>query len=98
MVVIGMIPTEVGRIPLSDGAGEVMAVGAGVTEFSVGDQVMSAFISGWTDGLPPRQGAGLIPCDSCDGYACEVVTASAGAFTAAPAGYSPAEAATLSAA
>jgi NADPH:quinone reductase-like Zn-dependent oxidoreductase len=95
MVVTGVIPTEQGRIPLSDGAGEVVAVGAGITEFSVGDAVMSTFFPGWTDGLPPRCGAGLIPGDSCDGYACEVVTAPVTAFTRVPTGYSHTEAATL---
>ena len=42
-VVKGMIPTEPGRIPMSDGAGIVSAVGDGVTEFAVGDQVVSTF-------------------------------------------------------
>jgi NADPH:quinone reductase-like Zn-dependent oxidoreductase len=95
MVVTGNIAVEDGRIPLSDGAGEVVAVGAGVTEFAVGDAVMSTFFPGWTDGLPPRDGAGVVPGDSCDGYACELVTAPVAAFTRAPAGYSHAEAATL---
>ena len=30
-VVAGMLPVEDGRIPMSDGAGEVVAVGEGVT-------------------------------------------------------------------
>src|SRR3546814_16106105 len=38
------------RIPNSDGAGEVLAVGAGVTEFAVGDRVASCFFQNWTDG------------------------------------------------
>ena len=42
-VVKGMIPTEPGRIPMSDGAGIVSAVGDGVTEFAVGDHVVSTF-------------------------------------------------------
>jgi len=37
-------------IPLSDGAGEVVAVGAGVSRVRVGDRVMSHFVSGWIDG------------------------------------------------
>jgi NADPH:quinone reductase-like Zn-dependent oxidoreductase len=32
-VVKGMLPTAQGRIPMSDGAGEVVAVGEGVTEY-----------------------------------------------------------------
>jgi NADPH:quinone reductase-like Zn-dependent oxidoreductase len=39
-------------IPLSDGAGEVAAVGEGATRFRVGDRVVSAFAPGWLDGPP----------------------------------------------
>jgi NADPH:quinone reductase-like Zn-dependent oxidoreductase len=39
-------------IPLSDGAGEVAAVGEGVSRFRVGDRVVSAFMPGWVDGPP----------------------------------------------
>ena len=42
-VAMGMIPSADGRIPLSDGAGVVEAVGEGVIEFSVGDHVVSCF-------------------------------------------------------
>jgi NADPH:quinone reductase-like Zn-dependent oxidoreductase len=37
-VVTGNIKTPDGRIPMSDGAGEVLAVGPDVTEFAVGDR------------------------------------------------------------
>jgi NADPH:quinone reductase-like Zn-dependent oxidoreductase len=40
-------------IPLSDGAGEVVATGARVTRFASGDRVAATFFLGWTDG-PPR--------------------------------------------
>jgi NADPH:quinone reductase-like Zn-dependent oxidoreductase len=33
LVVIGGIPTPEGRIPMSDGAGEVLAVGDGMEDF-----------------------------------------------------------------
>src|SRR3954451_8700582 len=36
-VVSGRVPTDDGRIPMSDGAGVVEAVGEGVTERKVGD-------------------------------------------------------------
>ncbi len=37
-------------VPLSDGAGEVIAVGAGVTRFKEGDRVMANFFPSWQDG------------------------------------------------
>ena len=42
-------------IPLSDGAGEVVAVGEGVTRFAVGDRATGTFFLDWDDG--PRHGA-----------------------------------------
>src|ERR1700753_3821728 len=46
----GFLPTADGRIPMADGAGVVEAIGAGVTEFSVGDHVVSGFFPLWLDG------------------------------------------------
>ena len=36
-----------GRIPLSDGAGDVVAVGPGVTRVKVGDRVAGCFFQSW---------------------------------------------------
>lgn len=38
-------------IPLSDGAGEVAAIGEGVTRVQVGDRVAGAFTQDWIDGV-----------------------------------------------
>ena len=94
-VVKGMIPTEPGRIPMSDGAGIVSAVGDGVTEFAVGEHVVSTFFPDWLDGRPPASAFTRVPGDGIDGYARETVTAPTHWFTRAPAGFSHAEAATL---
>ncbi len=40
-------------IPLSDGAGEVVDLGSGVTRFKPGDRVSGTFFQGWADGPPP---------------------------------------------
>ena len=41
VVVMGGIPTPDGRIPMSDGACEVVAVGEGVTKWKVGDAIVT---------------------------------------------------------
>ena len=94
-VVMGMLPTDDGRIPLSDGAGVVEAVGVGVTEFAVGDSVVSCFFPGWLDGEPTIPDFSTTPGDGVDGYARERIVCPATWFTHAPKGYSHTEAATL---
>jgi hypothetical protein len=84
-----------GRIPMSDGAGVVEAVGEGVTQFKVNDRVVSCFFPGWADGAPTIADFSTVPGDGVDGYAREIVVAPTTAFTRAPEGYSFAEAATL---
>ena len=94
-VVSGMWGPSEPRIPMADGAGEVVAVGEGVSEFAVGDHVVSTFFPDWLAGEPLVEGFATVPGDGIDGYARERVTARATSFTHAPQGYSHAEAATL---
>jgi NADPH:quinone reductase-like Zn-dependent oxidoreductase len=67
LIVIGKYPggaVDRDTIPLSDGAGEVIATGAAVTKFKAGDRVAGAFFQVWKDGprtfLPPALG---VPMD-----------------------------------
>lgn len=43
-------PTVTELVPLSDGAGEVVAVGAGVTKWAEGDRVAGSFFTHWQSG------------------------------------------------
>ena len=47
------MPVRDNLIPLSDGAGEVVEVGAGVTRVKVGDRVAGNFFQRWPGGEPP---------------------------------------------
>lgn len=94
-VVSGMWGPAEPRIPMADGAGDVIAIGSGVADFSVGDRVVSTFFPDWLDGTPLVEGFATVPGDGIDGYAREEVTAAATSFTRAPKGWSHAEAATL---
>lgn len=84
-----------GRIPMSDGAGEVEAVGEGVAEFAPGDAVVSCFFPDWQDGGNVPSDFARVPGDGIDGYAREWVTTPATWFTRAPRGWTHAEAATI---
>ncbi len=44
-------------IPFSDGAGEVVEIGEGVSKWNVGDRVCSIVIAGWIDGGPSAETA-----------------------------------------
>lgn len=94
-VVAGMIPAADGRIPMSDGAGEVVAVGEGVTAWKVGDHVLSTFFPNWPAGVPVLERLLGVPGDQADGFAAEYVAAPATAFTRIPKGWTLEEASTL---
>src|SRR6202795_5232135 len=95
MILNGAYPTPVppGRVPLSDGAGEVVAVGAGVKRFKVGDRVINSFFPNFFGGsfnAMPEQ-----PVVDHDGWLTEYKAVNAEALVAMPKHLTFEEAATL---
>ena len=95
LVATGFFPAADGLIPLSDGAGEVIAVGDGVSEFTVGDAVVSTFHPAWLGGHIDKAAMLGTPGGPADGFACEEATRLARHFTLSPRGLSHMEAATI---
>lgn len=82
-------------IPCSDGAGEVLAVGPGVTRVQVGDRVAGSFFPHWFDGAPTpakvRHGLG----GDVDGMLAEEVILHEDVLAIVPASLTFIEAATM---
>jgi NADPH:quinone reductase-like Zn-dependent oxidoreductase len=60
-------------VPLSDGAGIVEAVGAGVTAFAAGDRVAGCFFQGWLEGPPTPLLGEALGCPPAKGMLAEYV-------------------------
>ena len=83
------------RIPCSDGAGEVLAVGTGVTLWRPGDRVAAIFMQNWLDGPPtPLKVKGALGGD-IDGMLAEYVVLRENGLVGIPGHLSYQEAATL---
>jgi len=82
-------------VPLSDGAGEVAAIGAGVTRVRVGDRVSANFFPDWVSGRPTQQILGSALGGAVDGMLSEYVTLNEKSLVKIPASLSYEEAATL---
>jgi NADPH:quinone reductase-like Zn-dependent oxidoreductase len=83
------------RIPCSDGAGEVIAVGEGVTAWKPGDRVAGIFMQNWLDGeLTPARARGALGGD-IDGMLTDFIVLSQKGVVGIPEHLSYQEAATL---
>ncbi len=82
-------------VPLSDGAGEVAAVGPEVTGWKTGDRVMGAFFPFFTEGLVGPETDRRALGGDLDGVLSEWVVLPAGSIVRIPAGWSYEEASTL---
>lgn len=67
----GPVPAPI--VPLSDGAGEVVAVGAGVTRFKAGDRASGTFFQNWADGPPNPHAGPALGAAGARGMLAEVV-------------------------
>lgn len=83
------------RIPLSDGAGVVHAVGEGVSSLQPGERVAGIFMQNWIDGPPSREKQRGALGGDIDGMAAQYVALPASGLVRLPEYLSFEEAATL---
>lgn len=84
-----------GLIPLSDGAGEVVAVGPGVTRFGIGDRVAGCFMQRWIGGAIDETAMASAMGGAIDGMLTEVAVLEEDGAVKLPRGLSFEEGATL---
>src|ERR1044071_9870605 len=84
-----------GMVPASDGAGEVVAVGAGTRPFRIGDRVTSLYFPHWADGAPSAEKMKSSTGADIDGVLADYVVLDATAVAPIPSGWSFVDAATL---
>lgn len=84
-----------GTIPLSDGAGEVIEVGEGVTRFVVGDRVAGIFFEKWIGGAPSDEALESDRGGNAGGMLSEIIVSDEASLVSIPSHLSYEEAATL---
>jgi len=90
------VPITAPIIPVSDGVGEVAAVGAGVSRVKIGDRIAGAFMPGFVAGRFTQQKLdSALGAGSVNGILAEYVVLPAEAVVPAPEHLTDAEAATL---
>jgi NADPH:quinone reductase-like Zn-dependent oxidoreductase len=82
-------------VPLSDGAGEIAAVGSGVRAWRVGDRVATSFFADWVDGPQTPARAATALGGARDGVLAEAVVLPERGVVRTPEHMSDVEAATL---
>ena len=82
-------------VPASDGAGEVVETGSGVTSVRIGDRVMGAFFPDWREGTPETTATARALGGSTDGVLAEEVVMHENAWVAMPEHLDFVEAATI---
>jgi NADPH:quinone reductase-like Zn-dependent oxidoreductase len=82
-------------VPLSDGAGEVVATGSGVTRFHVGDRVAGIFFQTWVSGRPPADVAQSALGGFIDGMLTQYIALDESGVVRIPSSLTYEEAATL---
>lgn len=89
--VTGPIP----RVPCSDGAGEIISLGAGVTTWQVGDRVVIPFMPSWIDGPFSQAHSGAALGGAVDGVLRHQIAVSADSLVRLPDAMTFSQAATL---